>query len=220
MKWKLSVLVLGLAFGIGFAQAADDQPVVAPPTPSQKAPDWSHYTMVGDVAAMVVKADEKSVTFRVTWNVTVQAKGKRSRGKPRLNGNNRNFNNPFSMRRNNSRTQTKQEHHDYQLEFVPESLVRFKHLPPKFDIDGKKASHTQREMDQLKQPYTVPGYVASYADLTPGTWIEVYVIRDKSIKAENVQENDLRVKYAIILGQDPNPPKDIASPSKAPPKKN
>ena len=41
------------------------------------------------------------------------------------------------------------------------------------------------------------------------------VVRDKSIAAEKVTEGDLRVKYAIILGQDPNPPKDNSNPAPA-----
>lgn len=214
----VAALAMVLGSGSTWAVARDDEkPIPAPvPTPTTtpplKAPDFSGYTLVGDVIGEVVKADDKSVTFRVTWMVSAPSKSR-----PRLSGNHRNFNNPFSMARHHA--SLKQEHHDYQLEFVPESLVRFKHLPPKLDGDGKKTSYTQKELDELKQPYSVPGYQASPSDLTPGTYIEVFVIRDKSIHADKAKEDDLRVKYAIILGHDPNPPKDIASPPKTPSKK-
>lgn len=214
MTRTLPALVLVTALGLGTALAADDTPAEkTAPAPALKAPDFSNYTTVGDVFGEVVKADVNSVTFRVTWDVTVSGGG---RGRPRLSGNHRNFHNPFTMRRS---TQVKHEHHDYQLEFVPESLVRLKHLPPKLDAEGKKTNYTAKELDELKQPYSVPGYQATQADLTPGTWIEVFVIRDKSIPASKVKEDDLRVKYAIVWGHDPNPPKDIASPPKTPAKK-
>ena len=61
--------------------------------------------------------------------------------------------------------------------------------------------------------------VAEVATWRPGTIAEVWVVRDKSISAAKATENDLRVKYALILGADPNPPKDIEKQNTNPPKK-
>ena len=106
----------------------------------------------------------------------------------------------------------KEQHHDYELEFVPESLVRAKTLPPKTNDSGKRVDYTQKELDELRAPEGAPSYAASSADLVPGSIVEVRMIRDKSITAAKATEDDLRVKYAIILGKDPNPPKDISNP--------
>lgn len=210
------MLALGFAAIPTVSLAADDKDTAAkpPPLPPLKAPDYSGYTPVGDVVGEVVKCGDDSVTIRVTWMVSQRSQ---SRSRPRLSSGNRNYRNPYSM--NRTRTTLKPEHHDYQLEFVPESQVRFRQLPPKFDEQGKKTNYTAKELDQLKQPFSLPGYRAEKSDLVPGTVVELYVMRDKSIPAAKASENDLRVKYLIILGQDPNPPKDITSPSKAPPKK-
>src|SRR5438445_4619791 len=105
MMRRLPVLGLGIALGLGsaFAPAADDTPTQKPtektapapaPAVALKAPDWTKYTTVGDVFGEVVKADDKSVTIRVTWDVTASGGGK---GRPRLSGNHRNFHNPFTM---------------------------------------------------------------------------------------------------------------------------
>ena len=51
-----------------------------------------------------------------------------------------------------------------------------------------------------------------------GAIIEAHIIRDKNVPANKVADGDLRIKYAVVLRHDPNPPKDIASPNPA--KKN
>ena len=83
--------------------------------------------------------------------------------------------------------------------------------------------YAQKEIDELRAPAGVTGYAASTSDVTPGTFLEVILIRDKTIAADKANENDLRIKYAIIQGHDPNPPKDIANGgtnnAKNPPKK-
>jgi hypothetical protein len=60
----------------------------------------------------------------------------------------------------------------------------------------------------------VPAYAASRADVTPATYLEVYLVREKAIPVAKATEDDLRIKYAFILGKDPNPPKDIGGPEK------
>jgi hypothetical protein len=186
-------VALGYALFLLPASAADD-----------KRPDWSGYTTVGNVVGEVVKADATKLTLRVTW--FVQSGGGNRR--PRLSGNAGNFRNPFTPHMSRPRSGLKEEHHDYELPFVAESLVRMKTLPPKLDEKGKRLDYTQKELDALRSPDGVTGYAASTGDLAPGTIVEVILIRDKSIAADKAKEEDLRVKYAIILGKEPTPPKD------------
>jgi hypothetical protein len=223
---RRAVLRLGAALALGSALAGLPALADEPKSPSdpQKRPDFTGYVYVADVVGEVVKADDRSVTIRVTWlHPVVKNGGNRgSRGRPNLSRNHRNFNNPFTMRRNQPRVQVKQEHHDYAIDFLPQSLVRTRILLPKTDENGKKVIHTQKEIDELRQPLGVTGYASSPFDLTPGTIVELILIRDKTIPAQKAAESDLRIKYAIIWGKDPNPPKDISNPkpaNKANPKK-
>ena len=203
--------VAAVALGLGAVALpllADDSKSTKEPPP--KAPDWSGYVFVADVVGEVVKADDKSVTLRITW-FELQAKNNNN-NRPRLSQNNRNFRNPFAPNMNRQKQpQIKEQHHDYELEYVPQSLVRSKSLPPKLDDNGKKVPHTQSELDELRAPGGVTGYAANKSDLTPGTIVEVFLIRDKSVPAAKAGEDDLRVKYAVILGHDANPPKDLGS---------
>lgn len=194
--------------------SADDKDGKPKPADTSRPPDWSSYSTVADVVGEVVKADDKSITLRVTWYVP-QAKGgggnNNNNRRPQLSKNNQNYRNPYARNGNRPRgTQVnyKEEHHDYDLEFVPQSLVRTRSLPPKFDDNGKRVFHDQKEIDTLRLPLGVTGYAASTYDLTPGAIVEVIIIREKSIPASKATEDDLRVKYAIVLGKNPNPPKD------------
>jgi hypothetical protein len=181
-------------------------------------PDFSNYTRVNDVVGEIVKADDKKLTLRVTWFVP---QGGNNNHRPPLHQSTHNYRNPYATNHNrpaNTKVNYKEQHHDYVIEFVPESLVRTKVLPPKTDDTGKRVEYTSKELQDLKGPWAIPGYAASNSDLVPGSIVEVVMIRDKSIAAAKVTEDDLRVKYAIILGKDPNPPKDMSKPE--PKKKN
>ncbi|MCS6866925.1 MAG: hypothetical protein RMJ56_13010 [Gemmataceae bacterium] len=189
---------------------ADDKPSTDPPA---KAPTFPGYVFVADVVGEVVKADEDSITLRVTWyEPQVRGGNNPNRVRPNLNRNNRNFRNPFAPnmnRPNQPQVQWKEKHEDYVLKYLPESLVRFKSLPPKYDENGKKIAYTQKELNDLRQPAGVTGYAASRFDVTPGSVVELILIRDKTIPAEKATEGDLRIKHAIILGRNPNNvPKD------------
>lgn len=208
-----AALVLALASGA----LADDKK-----EPLPKGPDWSGYTFVADVVGEVVRADDKKVILRITWYEPQVKKGGNNNAnnknrRPNLSGNNRNFRNPYAQntnRPNQPKVQWKEEHHDYELEYVPESLVRTNALPPKFDDKGKKVAYTQKELSEVRWPSGAPGYGASKGAVTPGTYLEVHLVRERAIPAAKATEDDLRIKYAIVLGKDPNPPKDIASPPK------
>lgn len=195
----------------------------APGRTADPPPDWTGYTTVSDFVGEVVKADDKAVTVRITWYVT-QSSGN---NRPRLSANNRNFRNPFSHHHHNnsllslarassggSRPQIKEMHHDYELEYLPQSLVRAKALPAKLDDKGHKVPYTEKEREALRHPTSVPGYAADKKDVTPGTYVEVVLVRDRTISVTKATEDDLRIKYVYVLGHDPNPPKPDAGSAK------
>jgi hypothetical protein len=215
-------LVLGLSAVV--AAAADDpkpansQSSIPKPTVGKlSSPDFAGYMSVTKVLGEVVKADDSQVKLRIYWEELVQKKNNGSRGRRPSIGSSRGHHNPFATRRPN--VQIKWEHHDYDLPYVTDSLVRTRTLPPKLDPNGKKGFYSDKEQDEMRQPFAAPGYQALKGDLTPGTVVEAYIIRDRTIPASKVTDADMRIKYAVILGHDPNPPKDISSPSKTPPKK-
>src|SRR5438094_50720 len=115
-------VALGYALFLLPLAAADD-----------RKPDWSGYTTVGDVVGEVVKADGKTLTLRVTWFVPPGGGNHR----PGLGMNSGSFRNPYSPTMSRPRAGLKEEHHDYELGFVDNSLVRMKTLPPKLDEKGK-----------------------------------------------------------------------------------
>lgn len=214
-------LALGLGVTLGVVSAADtkrspDTPKV-PAVDKGKAPDFSGYVAVTKVTGEVVKGNESSLTLRIYWQQVTAKNGGGNRGRgrrPSLYGNQgRGYHSPYMTRRPNVRVKT--EHHDYDLPYLPESLVRVNQLPPKIGPDGKKGFYSQAEQNELKVPYSVPGYQASKADLTPGTVVDAYVVRDKSIPANMVTDADMRLKYVVIIGHDPNPPADITNPPKS-----
>ena len=190
----------------GFADDETKSPAAKPaPAPAAKAIDWSKYAHVTDIVGEIVKADDKSLTVRVTWVAPANGNNRR----PALHQNSRNFHHPHAPSRAN--TQLKQQHHDYVIEYAPEGLVRTKAMPTKIDDSGKKAALSTKELQEYITPPGAPSYAAARGDLVPGAIVEVFVVREKSIAADKVTEGDLRVKYAIILGQDPNPPKDVSA---------
>lgn len=209
------ILGLGLVALPGGRSGADDKNAKPPSSSSSalKGPDYSAYLVVGDVVGEVVKADDKKLTLRVTWFVPQQQGGSRYR-RPPLHMNPRNFRNPYGRNMSGPRVTLKEQHHDYELEYVPETLVRNKAQPTKADAKGKQVLVTGKELERLRAPINVPGYSASAADLAPGTVVEVVLIRDKTLTPAKVTEDDLRVKYALILGTDPNPKKDLSTPGK------
>ena len=112
---------------------------------------------------------------------------------------------------NRTAVQLHQVHHDYDLAYMPQSLVRTRTMPPKLDEKGVRVPHTQKEIDELRAPDGAPAYAASKGDVTPGTILEVYLVRDAKVAAEKATDADLRIKYAFTMGKAPNPSKDAAA---------
>ncbi|MBM3980962.1 MAG: protein BatD [Planctomycetes bacterium] len=215
---KRVLLRAAAGFLLGVALVALPVWAEEPKPAASKPPDFSGYVFVADVVGEVVKADDKAVTLRITWfEPQIKGGGNNKNARPKLSQNNRNFRNPFAQNMNRPQqpqVQFKEHHHDYVLEYLPQSLVRAKVLPPKMDEKGKRVAYTQKEIDEYRAPAGVTGYAAERFDLKPGTILEVILVRDKTVPAAKAGEDDLRIKYAIIQGQDPNPPKDIANSGK------
>lgn len=218
----ISTVVLGYTLALMPTLCAADDPGAKA---VERGPDWSGYVFVADTVGEIVKADNGKLTLRVTWFVQQVKNNNNNNNKnnnnnrnrrPQLSRNNRNFRNPYANNMNRPTVTTKEEHHDYELEYVPETLIRNKHLAPKTDEKGVRVNYTQKELEEARAPFGAPWYAASPGELVPGTIVEVIIVRDRKIPAEKVKEDDLRVKYAIILGKDPTPPKDIANPKSDP----
>jgi hypothetical protein len=179
-------------------------------TSPSKGTDWSGYLRVNQLTAEVVRADESSVTLRLYYLAPNSKSGTRA-PRPQLHYNHGHvYQNPL-LRRSNGRPQVHWDHHDYTVQYAPEGLARTQTLPPKTDETGKRVPHTQKELEDLKAPVGAPGYAIAKSDLTAGTIVDVIIIRDKTIPADKVTESDMRVKYATVVGKDPNPPKDAGS---------
>ncbi|MBA4062265.1 MAG: hypothetical protein C0501_00900 [Isosphaera sp.] len=206
----VATVALGCALTLSPGLAADEKPASPAKEPPAKPTDWSRYVVVGDVVGEVVKADDKKLTLRVTWFVQEVKGGNKNNNnnnrRPPLGQNNRNFKGGNNRPPQQPQVTVKEQHHDYEIEYVPESLVRTKLLPLKTDDKGKRVNHTQKELDALRAPPGAPWYAASPADLEPGHIVEVIFVREKTIPAAKATEDDLRVKYAIILGKDSTPP--------------
>ena len=199
-----AALVLGL--GLAALGVAAEPPMDDP----AKAPRFPGYVFVADAVGEVIKADDSSVTLRITW-LEPQAKNG-NKGRRNLSGNHRNFQNPFQPHTNKSnQPQLHQVHHDYDLAYLPQSLVRTRTMPAKLDEKGVRVPPTQKEIDELRAPDGAPAYAAGKGDVAPGTILEVYLIRDAKIAAEKATDADLRIKYAFTMGKAPNPSKDAAT---------
>lgn len=233
-RTALSFLIVGL--GLPVLCAADDKDTPASPSSASlstnpnnptKMPTFTGYTFVGDAVGEVVKTDGKSLTMRITWFVP-QIKNVPNH-RPQFHNTHYHHRNPYApnMNRpaNTPQVTFKEQHHDYVIDFLPESMIRTKVLPPKMDEKGKRVIYTTQELQDLKGKSGAAGYAGSADLLVPGTIVEVVTVRDKTIPADKLNERDMKIKTVLILGTDPNPPKDIANgtagnPPPKPPKKN
>ena len=193
------------------------------PAPTEKmnlgtAPIWTKYAFVSEEFGEIVRSDDSTITLRVFYLVPANQNPKQRLPRPSLHmKNGRSSGNPYRQMKPNQPT-VKWDHHDYTIAYAPESLVRWQTLAPKIDEKGHHANYTAQEKEQARAPLGVPGYAASKSDLVPGTLVDLSLIRDRSITLEKMVESDLRLKYVIITGKDPNPPKDITSPAPMTPK--
>jgi hypothetical protein len=184
-----SKLALAGAFAVvasGIAADEKDAKKDAKPVASAKAPDWTAFANAGEMLATVVSATDDSVTVRVSWAVPSGGGNRGGRGGGRPN--------------------VKEQHTDYDLKFADGGMARWKKLPPKIDGDGKKAAYTPKEMETYKKPTGAPGYAAERTDLKAGYIVELHLLRPKEIKADKATAEDLSVKYAIIVGENPKIP--------------
>ncbi|MFO0850250.1 MAG: hypothetical protein U0871_17085 [Gemmataceae bacterium] len=173
-----AALVLGLAV---FASADDPKADKKPGKP----PDWAGYVPFGDPVVVTVKeaGDE-------TLSVTVQGPAA-----VRLSG--------YGRRPRVSVKEGKKE--TVELTFHPDGVVRWAKLPPKWDDKGKRQTYKPKEAEALRQPRWAFGYAADRSDLAAGQPVEITLLRPKTVPAEKLTPEDLRIKQVVIL-VDPPPP--------------
>ena len=147
---------------------------------------WGDYLTVGKVIAEVRSSDGDSLKMRVYWNTVTQGKtGTSSRGRrPSLGGHHgHTAQNPLTIARAAASAaksvKVKTEHHDYDVGFFPDTMVKGAPMAP-------------------------AGATTQAGDLSPGTVIEAWVIRNKSIPAREARESDLKLKAVAVLGFNPN----------------
>lgn len=188
ISWVRTFGLMAGLFGLVTVVVAD---------PPDKAPDWSKYATVGEVTGEVTKVNGDSFTVRVSW-LQAQAMRMGRNGRPSGGGGT-----------------PKEMHQDYSLKFADEGLVRYRKLPPKTDDKGRKVDYTMKEMEELRKPSGVTGYAAERNELRVGHLVDVFVVRPKDVPADKAVLSDYRVKYAIIVGENPN----AQQPKEAAPKK-
>ena len=142
-------------------------------------PDWSGYVTASTVTGEVAAADEEGLTLKVTELV------------------------PYSTRSSRGRMSVKAKTEDLRLTYADGGLVRWKAFPPKLDEKGKRLQYTDKELKELRSPVGAPGFAAERSVLEPGHLVEVTLVRPKEIPSAKVTFQDLKVKYAVIVGTDP-----------------
>src|SRR5262249_52390351 len=153
------------------------------------------YTYVTDLVGEIVKADSNKLTLRVTWFVPQQQGNNNVNHRPPLSGNHRNFRNPYATNMNRPQhpphITLKEQHHDYELEFVPESLVRIKPPPPKTNENGRGVASPTKEPEEARVPPPVVVSAPPPGALNPAPTAGVGIVRKKSTPAAKATEDDL-----------------------------
>jgi hypothetical protein len=174
-------LVAAVAFAVAAtALSADDKK-------TDKPADWSKFAAAGTVVGEVVSADDAGFTLRISWK-TPGSGGLRGRSRGRA-------------------VQGKEQHEDFELKYADGGLARLKALPVRIDEKGKKLPPTAAEKEARRKPAGVPGYSLDRTDLTPGMIAEVTLVRSRDVPASKATADDLVVKYAMVIGESPVPPK-------------
>ncbi|MBM4097356.1 MAG: hypothetical protein FJ261_11340 [Planctomycetes bacterium] len=147
---------------------------------------WGEYMTVGKLLAEVRSADGDSIRMRVYWNTVTQGKtGAANRGgRPSLHGNHgRTAQSPLALAKaamaKSKSVQVKTEHHDYDVGFFPDTVVR-------------------------GAPKTLGGATTLAGDLSAGTIVEAWLVRKKSFPTREVQESDLKLKAVAVVWFNPN----------------
>lgn len=92
---------------------------------------------------------------------------------------------------------------DLELKYAESGMVRWKTLPKKTDEKGKNIPYTPKEMEELRKPAGTLGYAMERSELKVGHYVEVTLVRPKTIPSTKATAADLRVKTAMIVGSDP-----------------
>lgn len=96
---------------------------------------------------------------------------------------------------------------EYTVTLHPEALVRWAKLPDNRDDKGRLKPLAAAELRRLKSPPGAPGYLGDRKDVLPGQTVELTLLVPVRKASEELQPDDLRVKFVVIQGSptDPKP---------------
>jgi hypothetical protein len=187
------------------AVGADERPekpaAKAAPT---AAPDWSNFAKAAEVSGEVTKVSENGFTLRVTWYTTGGTGGSRGSG-----GGTSAYNSLMNGRTPTRRSgggggKPKEQHEDYELVFAEGGMVRWKRVK---DVPGavKNGFVSPADETKLLLPHGTPGFAAEKSHLKEWHVVEVTLVLPRDVPQAKATPSDLRVKYAIIHGEDKTP---------------
>ncbi|CAN5165607.1 hypothetical protein BH11PLA2_BH11PLA2_43060 [soil metagenome] len=81
---------------------------------------------------------------------------------------------------------------------------------PKFTNDkGLDRPGTPDELQKLRKPIGVPGFAMDRSELKTGDLIKVELVRPTAIPPSKIKPEDLMIKYAFMMGENPKPTKPL-----------
>lgn len=86
-------------------------------------------------------------------------------------------------------------------------MARRNDPPTFFDDKGIKRPAKSEELDKLRKPTGAPGYAIDRTDLKAGDIVTLKLLRPRSISAQKAKPEDYVIKFAIMIGEKPDPKK-------------
>jgi hypothetical protein len=181
------LLPLALVFGLAGLSSADDP---APAPPPAKLPAFKGYMTLPDTVTTKLKAvDGDTLTITLTERDAARGRPLGRKGRPT--------------------PQTRPAEHTLTLH--PDALVRWSKKPDRKDDKGKSKPYTPAEMKILQSPAGAPGILGDKLELLAGHTVELTLMVPAKKPAEELTEDDYRVKFVVIQGSPtdpkPTPPK-------------
>ena len=96
---------------------------------------------------------------------------------------------------------------DVEYTWSEQGLARRDKPPTFFNDKGLPRTGTSDEIARLKKPAGVPGYMMERSELKNGDIVKLELVRPSNIPASKAKPEDLRIKYAIVMGEKAKPSK-------------
>jgi hypothetical protein len=94
---------------------------------------------------------------------------------------------------------------DMDFQYAEGGMARREKAPKFFNDKGLERPGTSSELQALKAPQGAPGYHIERTDLKVGDLVKLELVRPRTISATKVKPEDLKIKYAIMVGENPKP---------------